>query len=204
MSFLIQQFNCQPQFPYGNPLDFFPLWVAAREDNTLSSRLTRPLHFPLYPLSLLSNMVIWPESYQDCQIKKTPFQVSFLWCIEYGSLSASRNFLMEILRISFLYGLRLAKTILCLRASPGLRFFHRSPLTFLMSIATWPGSYQDCQIKKTPFQVSLFIWQLPILPGRFQPSTFGVCELNFRVRHGNGCILTAIATISEGCSFKTI
>ena len=26
---------------------------------------------------------------------------------------------MEILRISFLYGLRLAKTILCLRASPG-------------------------------------------------------------------------------------
>ena len=49
-----------------------------------------------------------------------------------------------------------------------------------------------------------FIRQLPILPGRFQPSTFGVCELNFRVRHGNGCILTAIATISEGCSFKTI
>ena len=122
----IWKFICQPQFPYGNPSDFFPLWVAAREDNTLSSRLTRPLHFPLYPLSLLSNMVIWP------------------------------------------------------------------------------GSYQDCQIKKTPFQVSFFIWQLPILPGRFQPSTFGVCELNFRVRHGNGCILTAIATISEGCSFKTI
>ena len=46
--------------------------------------------------------------------------------------------------------------------------------------------------------------QLPILPGRFQPSTFGVCELNYRVRDGNGCILTAIATISEGCSFKTI
>ena len=36
--------------------------------------------------------------------------------------------------------------------------------------------------------------QLPILPGRFQPSTFGVCELNYRVRHGYGCILTAIAT----------
>ena len=33
---------------------------------------------------------------------------------------------------------------------------------------------------------------------------FGVYKLNFRVRHGNGCILTAIATISEGCSFKTI
>ena len=38
--------------------------------------------------------------------------------------------------------------------------------------------------------------QLPILPGRFQPSTFGVCELNYRVRHGYGCILTAIATES--------
>ena len=123
---LVQQFNCQPQFQYGNPPDSIPLWVAAREDNTLSSRLTRPSHFP---------------------------SVSFYY---------------------FTY------------------------------IVIWPGSYQDCQIKKTPFQVSLFIWQLPILPGRFQPSTFGVCELNFRVRHGNGCILTAIATISEGCSFKTI
>ena len=38
--------------------------------------------------------------------------------------------------------------------------------------------------------------QLPILPGRFQPSTFGVCELNYRVRHGYGCILTGIATES--------
>ena len=122
----IWTFICQPQCPYGNPPDFFPLWFAAREDNTLSSRLTRPSHFP---------------------------------------------------SVSFYY------------------FTYR---------AIWPGNYQDCQIKKTPFQVSLFIWQLPILPGRFQPSTFGVCELNFRVRHGNGCILTAIATISEGCSFKTI
>ena len=125
-AYLVQQFNCQPQFQYGNPPDSIPLWVAAREDNTLSSRLTRPSHFP---------------------------SVSFYY---------------------FTY------------------------------IGIWPGSYQDGQIKKTPFQVSLFIWQLPILPGRFQPSTFGVCELNFRVRHGNGCILTAIATISEGCSFKTI
>ena len=44
---------------------------------------------------------------------------------------------------------------------------------------------------------SLLNQQLPILPGRFQPSTFGVCELNYRVRHGYGCILTAIATESE-------
>ena len=124
--------------------------------------------------------------------------------ILFSNSTTSRNFNMGILRIPFLCGLRLAKTILCLRASPGLRIFPLYPLSLLSNIVIWPGSYQDGQIKKTPFQVSLFIWQLPILPGRFQPSTFGVCELNFRVRHGNGCILTAIATISEGCSFKTI
>ena len=52
----------------------------------------------------------------------------------------------------------------------------------------------------------LFLYQqLPILPGRFRPSTFGVCELNFRVRHGYGWFLTAIATESlRVCSLKTI
>ena len=45
--------------------------------------------------------------------------------------------------------------------------------------------------------VDAFIYQqLLILPGRFQPSTFSVCELNYRVRHGYGCNLTAIATDS--------
>ena len=56
------------------------------------------------------------------------------------------------------------------------------------------------------FSLVLFLvnQQLPILPGRFQPSTFGVCELNYRVRHGYGCILTAIATESlRVCSLKT-
>ena len=126
MSFLIQQFNCQPQFPYGNPPDSIPLWFAAREDNTLSSRLTRPSLFPSVPFP------------------------GFDWC----------------------------------------------------SHLAWDSTRLPNK-KDTVSGVS-FIWQLPILPGRFQPSTFGVCELNFRVRHGNGCILTAIATISEGCSFKTI
>ena len=50
------------------------------------------------------------------------------------------------------------------------------------------------QQKKHLLRDAHLVQQLPILPGRFQPSTFGVCELNFRVRHGNGCILTAIAT----------
>ena len=62
---------------------------------------------------------------------------------------------MEILRISFLYGLRLAKTILCLRASPGLRFSHLYPFPVLTGVVIWPGTQQDYQIKKTPFQVSL-------------------------------------------------
>ena len=48
----------------------------------------------------------------------------------------------------------------------------------------------------TSLQVLSLYQQLPILPGRFQPSTFGVCELNFCVRHGYRCILTAIATVS--------
>ena len=59
----------------------------------------------------------WPGSYQDYQIKKTPFQVSLykpkeirlakkslLSGAEYGRLSASRNFNMGILRIPFLCG----------------------------------------------------------------------------------------------------
>ena len=59
--------------------------------------------------------------------------------------------------------------------------------------------------KDTPLSVLFCIYQqLPILPGRFRPSTFGDCELNFRVRHGYGLILTAIATESlRVCSLKT-
>ena len=60
---------------------------------------------------------------------------------------------------------------------------------------------QECKTKQkgpTIYMIDPFLvnQQLPILPGRFQPSTFGVCELNYRVRHGYGCILTAIATES--------
>ena len=137
------------------------------------------------------------------------------WASLFSNSTASRNFNMGILRIPFLCGLcglRLAKTILCLRASPGLRFSPRNPLTFLMSIATWPGTQQDCQIKKTPFQVSLLFGsflssQVHHRPGClsygkskgfpfyndlqpaetilcFRAKYFGVCELNFRVGMG--------------------
>ena len=87
---------------------------------------------------------------RKCTTKKHLIRDAFL----FSNSTASRNFNMGILRIPFLCGLRLAKTILCLRASPGLRFSPWNPLTILMSIATWPGTQQDCQIKKTPFQVS--------------------------------------------------
>ena len=59
--------------------------------------------------------------------------------------------------------------------------------------------------KDIPSDVLFLNQQLPILPGRFQPSTFGVCELNYRVRHGYGCILTAVATESlRACTLKTV
>ena len=46
--------------------------------------------------------------------------------------------------------------------------------------------------------------QLPILPGRFQPSTFGVCELNYRVRHGTGVSSQLSPLNLRVCSLKTI
>ena len=102
---------------------------------------------------VFSHIACSPEAaWEEMHNKKS---TSYEMLILFSNSTASRNFNMGLLRIPFLCGLRLAKTILCLRASPGLRFSPRSPLTFLMSIATWPGSYQDCQIKKTPFQVSL-------------------------------------------------
>ena len=59
--------------------------------------------------------------------------------------------------------------------------------------------------KKTHPQVCLYVNQrLPILPGRLQPSTFGVYELNYCVRDGNRWILIAIATESvRVCTLKT-
>ena len=61
-------------------------------------------------------------------------------------------------------------------------------------------------IKKTHLLVCLFFvnQRLPILPGRHQPSTFGVYELNYCVRDGNRWTLVAIATESvRVCTLKT-
>ena len=105
MSFFIQQFNCQPQFQYGNPPDSIPLWVAAREDNTLSSRLTRPSHFPF--VSFISSQqyghLAW--EYQDGQIKKTPFQVSLLFGSFLSSQAASSQVLSAFVSLTSVFGM---------------------------------------------------------------------------------------------------
>ena len=77
---------------------------------------------------------------------------------------------------------------------------------FLSAIPAKTSGILDKVKTSTVFTVEVSLnQQLPILPGRFQPSTFGVCELNYRVRHGYGCILTAIATESlRVYSLKTI
>ena len=46
--------------------------------------------------------------------------------------------------------------------------------------------------------------QLPILPGRLQPSTFGVYVLNYCVRNGNRWVHIAIITGYSSLSFSSI
>ena len=45
-----------------------------------------------------------------------------------------------------------------------------------------------------PIELYPYNQRLPILPGRFQPSTFDVYELNYCVRYGNRWNLVAITT----------
>ena len=49
--------------------------------------------------------------------------------------------------------------------------------------------------KKSPVQMNGVFWirQRPRFPGRLQPSIFGTAELNYCVRDGNRCGLSAIA-----------
>ena len=105
MSFLIQQFNCQPQFQYGNPPDSIPLWGAAREDNTLSSHLTRPSHFPYVSFYYFTYIGIWPGRIGSCQIKKTPFQVSFLFGSFLSSQAASSQVLSAFVSLTSVFGM---------------------------------------------------------------------------------------------------
>ena len=48
--------------------------------------------------------------------------------------------------------------------------------------------------------MSFFVLALPIFPARLQASIFGVNELNFRVRNGNGWTLITINTNWLSCN----
>ena len=71
----------------------------------------------------------------------------------------------------------------------------------MASLSMWQGQKesnpQPMVLETTTLPVELYPYEnqrLPILPGRFHPSTFGVCGLNYCVRHGNRWIPAAIAT----------
>ena len=93
---------------------FIRLFEKAYDNNTLSSHLTRFSHvssvsFPCFDwcshlawaLPRLPNKKDTVFRCLYLSSKKSAYnKKSLLWCIEYGHLSASRNILMEILRIS--------------------------------------------------------------------------------------------------------
>ena len=57
---------------------------------------------------------------------------------------------------------------------------------------------------KKPFQWNGWCRRRPIFPGSFPPSIFGTCELNFRVRDGNGWDLNVIDTeYIRSCPYRT-
>jgi hypothetical protein len=53
-----------------------------------------------------------------------------------------------------------------------------------------------CKADALPAELILHMsaWRRPTLTGGEPPTTIGAEELNFRVRHGNGCDLFAIVT----------
>jgi hypothetical protein len=63
----------------------------------------------------------------------------------------------------------------------------------------------DCSTTELLRNGYLKAWQRPTLAGALAPTTIGAGELNFRVRDGNGCDLSAIVTrLSCDCSLQTI
>ena len=104
----------------------------------------------------------------------TPFQVYV--CKKDSHLCKSSPFISSFL------------SRLCVAVSLSFaRPFAPSKDVLRLSRATRPDRKPRHMKKDTYICKCLFLYQqLPILPGRFRPSTFGVCELNFRVRHGYG------------------
>ena len=60
--------------------------------------------------------------------------------------------------------------------------------------ATFAGITQKQKLLRIHPKEFCLCWHLLIFPGRRQPSIVSASELNFRVRDGNGCTLTAIDT----------
>ena len=50
------------------------------------------------------------------------------------------------------------------------------------------------KLKETILKGQKKIWQRPTFPPPYKGSIIGAGDLNFRVRNGNGCILTAMVT----------
>ena len=138
VSFLIQQFNCQPQYLYGNPPDSIPLWFAAREDNTLSSRLTRSSLFPSESFNFFNEYchLAW-DSTRLPNKKDTVSGVSFVM----------HRIWKFICQPQFPYG--------------------NPPDSFPLGFAAREDNTLSSRLTRP-----------------FQASTFGVCELNFRVGMG--------------------
>ena len=106
------------------------------------------------------------------------------------------------------WGFRAAKSYARMKAMQWIWSSLCSSSSYCPAFPRSPGrTLHACIYNKrdTPFDVSLLLNQrLPILPGRHQPSTFGVYELNYCVRDGNRWILVAIATESvRVCTLKT-
>ena len=146
----------------------------------------------LKKLLITYNALLWVTTN-----KKTLFWVSFLFS---GFLSVPHSDSLPFA---------------CRFAPPkGLRYLllHKWLTTFWVSLRSSkmcsllipgsPGRIENNEQKKQASLLAFLVQRLSILPGRFQPSTFDVCELNYRVRHGYGCILTAIATVSESVLSK--
>ena len=70
---------------------------------------------------------------------------------------------------------------------PQMRYLHNNS-TYQSIQKQAPSKYEDACFWKEKSQ------HLPIFPGRLQPSIFGTTQLNFRVRDGNGWILSVIGT----------
>ena len=63
------------------------------------------------------------------------------------------------------------------------------PNPIFLTVLICSVAFKNLHKKEPNHWVLSFAWQRPILAGGDPPTTIGVLKLNFRVRHGNGCIL---------------